>query len=240
MSATSGQHNAKLTEDALKKIRNDDCFATFYQTVLRKKQLNVSITEPEVPRNKRAPGRFEVGTGTLFFPVTPEQVYRRIYFEALAIDLIVSSIEERFDQPSFKAYSKLTSPLESPLIGVLSSQDVSSQMDYMKENYADDVRTGYLFSQLKILKVLIKDAQINCFADVLEVVKSLTDHERHMITEVIVICKLLLVNPSTSATGERSFSMARVKTWLRANMKQQRFNNVACILTRQEQIKFGF
>ena len=37
MSATSGQLNAKLTKDALKKIRNDDCFATFYQTVLRKK-----------------------------------------------------------------------------------------------------------------------------------------------------------------------------------------------------------
>ena len=107
-----------------------------------------------------------VGTGTALFPVTPEQVYRRIYFEAL--DFTVSSVEERFDQ------------------------DVSSQIHYMKENYADDVRTGYLFSQLEILKVLIKDAQINCFADVLKRVKSLTDHERHMITEVIVICKLLL------------------------------------------------
>ena len=127
MSATSGQHNANLTKDALKKIRNDDCFATFYQTVLHKKQLQVSITEPAVPRNKRAPGGFEVGTGTPLFPVTPEQVYRRIYFEAL--DLIVSSIEERFDQPSFKEYSNM----ESPLIGVLSSQDVSSQMDYMKK-----------------------------------------------------------------------------------------------------------
>ena len=40
-----------------------------------------------------APGRFEVATGTPLFPVTPEQVYRRIYFEAL--DLIVSPIEER-------------------------------------------------------------------------------------------------------------------------------------------------
>ena len=35
MSATSG-HNANLTKDALRKIRNDDCFATFYQTVRRK------------------------------------------------------------------------------------------------------------------------------------------------------------------------------------------------------------
>ena len=91
-------------------------------------------------------------------------------------------------------------------------------------HYADDVRTGYPFSQLEVLKVLIKDAQINCFAHVLKAVKSLTDHERHMITEVIDVCKLLLVNPATSATGQRSFSMARrVKTWSRANMKQQRF-----------------
>ena len=59
MSATGGQHtDAKLTKDALKKIRNDDCFAIFYRTVHRKKQLHVFITEPEVPRNKRAPGRF--------------------------------------------------------------------------------------------------------------------------------------------------------------------------------------
>ena len=86
-----------------------------------------------------AAGRFEVGTGTPLFPMTHDQEYRRIYFEAL--DLIVSSIKERFDQPSFKAYSNM----ESLLIGVLSSQDVSSQMDYMKENYADDARTGYLF-----------------------------------------------------------------------------------------------
>ena len=86
----------------------------------------------------------------------------------------------------------------------------------------------------EILKVLIKDAQINCFADVLKAVKSLTDHEKHMITEVIVICKFLLVNPATSATGERSFSTARrVKTWLRANMKQQRFNNVALLHTHK-------
>ena len=120
--------------------------------------------------------------------------------------------------------------MESLLIGVLNSQDVSSQMDYMRENYADDVSTAYLFSQLEILKVLIKDAQINCFADVLKAVKSLTDHERHMITEVIVICKFLLVNPASSATGERPFSMARrVKMRLRANMKQQRFNNVALL-----------
>ena len=42
------------------------------------------------------------------------------------------------------------------------------------------------------------------------------------------------VNPATSATGERLFSMARrMKTWLRAKMKQQRFNNVALLHTHK-------
>ena len=60
------------------------------------------------------------------------------------------------------------------------------------------------------------------------------DWKMRPITEVIVICKLLLVNPATSATGERSFSMARrVKTWLHANMKQQRLNNVALLHTHK-------
>ena len=47
---------------------------------------------------------------------------------------------------------------------------MESFLDYMKENYADDVRTGYLLSRLERFKVLIKDAQINCFADVLKAV----------------------------------------------------------------------
>ena len=43
-----------------------------------------------------------------------------------------------------------------------------------------------------------------------------------MINEVIMVCKLILVDPATSATGERSFSTARrLKTWLRLTMTQE-------------------
>ena len=35
------------------------------------------------------------------------------------------------------------------------------------------------------------------------------DHERHVISEEIVIYKFLLVNPATSATVKREFSLAR-------------------------------
>ena len=41
---------------------------------------------------------------------------------------------------------------------------------------------------------------------------------------------LLLVNPATSCTPERSFSTAcRLKTWLRATMKSKRFNSLAIL-----------
>ena len=48
-----------------------------------------------------------------------------------------------------------------------------------------------------------------------------------MIKEVITLCKLILVNPATSAAGERSFSTAwTLKTWLDSRMNQDRFSNL--------------
>lgn len=62
-----------------------------------------------------------------------------------------------------------------------------------------------------------------------------------MISEVIVILKLIQVDPATSAWAERSFSMARrVKTWLRANMSQKRFTHLALLnshKTRTDRIR---
>ena len=48
--------------------------------------------------------------------------------------------------------------------------------------------------------------------------------------DIIHAIKLLLVNPSTPCTPERSFSTARrLKTWLRATMKSKRFNSLAVL-----------
>ena len=55
------------------------------------------------------------------------------------------------------------------------------------------------------------------------------------IKEVITSCKLILVNPATSATGERSFSTARrLKTWLRSRMNQERFSNLTVLNIHKE------
>ena len=70
---------------------------------------------------------------------------------------------------------------------------------------------------------------MECFADVLCEVKKLPKEERSLIGEVVVLCKLLVVKPATSACCERSFSaVRRLKTWLRTK-KQQRFSNLTVL-----------
>ena len=45
-------------------------------------------------------------------------------------------------------------------------------------------------------------------------IRELPTPERKLISEVISVCKLILVNPATSASAERSFSTAkRLKTF---------------------------
>ena len=118
--------------------------------------------------------------------------------------------------------------LESLLIDFHHDEDVSSQMNFAKENYAEDIKCDCHLPQLEIFKVLMRGRKAESFPDVLDAVKSLAPNEQTMISEVVRICKLLHVSPATSATGERSFSIARrVKTWLRAKISQKRFNNVA-------------
>ena len=97
---------------------------------------------------------------------------------------------------------------------------------------AVDVRT--LNVQLEIFKVLMKDGEFTCFDDILAKIKQLSEAEKCMITEIITLCKLLLVNPATSAAGERSFSSARrLKTWLRSTMTQTRFSNLTILNTHK-------
>ena len=88
-------------------MQNNECFKSFFDTVVTTSKKHPSISEPALPRQKRAPRRFEIGTGTPSYPTTPQEHYRRIYFEA--IDLMVNAIDNRFNQASFDVYEKMES-----------------------------------------------------------------------------------------------------------------------------------
>ena len=65
----------------------------------------LSVDEPTLPRRRRAPQRYEIGSGEPFFSETVKELYRRFYYEVL--DLVINSISKRFDQPGYKTYKNV-------------------------------------------------------------------------------------------------------------------------------------
>ena len=88
-------------------------------------------------RRTRAPRRIEIGIGEPTYPVTAQDYYRWIYFEA--IDLMMNAIDQRFDQPSFDTYMYMYVKMKSLLIKTLNSQDKSEELKFMEKLYNDDV-----------------------------------------------------------------------------------------------------
>ena len=69
----------------------------------------------------------------------------------------------------------------------------------------------------------------------MKVFQSTPKEERLLIKNVITVLKIVLVDAATSATPERSFSLARwVKTWLRSTMSQKRFNSLSILATYKD------
>ena len=64
-----------------------------------------------------------------YHPVTVEDLYRQIYFEA--VDHMISAIRERLSQPSFEAYENM----ESFLFKSITSQDASKEIAYLQDRY---------------------------------------------------------------------------------------------------------
>ena len=95
---------------------------------------------------------------------------------------------------------------------------------FLGTNYGVDVDVTTLNVQLEIFRVSMKDGEFTCSDDILAKIKRLSEVKKYIISEIRTLCKLLLVNPATSAAGERSFSSARrLKTWLRSTMTQTIF-----------------
>ena len=101
------------------------------------------MSGPLLPRRTPTPRRIEIGTGEPSYPVTAQDYYRRIYFEA--IDLTMNNIDQQFDQPSFDTYAKM----ESIFIKTLNSQDKSDELKFMAKLYNESLQRGPLILPLR-------------------------------------------------------------------------------------------
>ena len=105
--------------------------------------------KPALPSKRKAPSRYETGTGDSYCPCEVEDHFCQIYFEIL--DLAISFIQTRFDQPGFRTYQMTESLLMKAVHGERYSEDLASF-------YGDDFSPSTLQVQLQTLlkiKVLL-------------------------------------------------------------------------------------
>ena len=221
ISASEGQGVAEMTVTCLKTLRTDDNFALFWSKVT-KKATQLNIDEPALPRKRKRTVRYESGNAAPEFHTSIEGYYRQAYFEVL--DVICSTIEDKFRQPGYQLYSNL----EQLLLKAVCKENYSSEFDFVTKFYGPDLNVHALEMQLQIFATnFIREGKKTSIKDILKYLRNISSAQRALLSEICIIAKLILVMPATNAVSERSFSaLRRVKTYLRSTMKQTRLNHL--------------
>ena len=101
------------------------------------------MNKAALPRKRKRPNYgslndyFQVegysNSANTYHPTTPEQYFRQQYFENL--DLIISSIKDRFNQPTFMAFLKI----EELLLNINLNNNYEDELAYVLNVYKDDI-----------------------------------------------------------------------------------------------------
>ena len=223
ISAAEGQEIATMRNRTLQSLRADENFSCFWKKVITSAET-LEVGEPSLPSLRKVPKRFEIGNvqSQCYFPTTVEEHYKRLYFEAM--DLITTSITERFNQPGYR----ISRNAEDLLLKEANGENFEAQFEFVTKFYKSDLHPQRLHQQLQIPSTNFPSSAAKArLSDVMEYFGSLPKAQRELLSEVCTIFKLLLVMPSTNAESERSFStLRRIKTYLRSTMTQKRLNHL--------------
>ena len=190
LSAVDAQRIARNTVSTMESIRSDQNFILFYKKV-KKFAHDHDVNEPSLPRKRKPRMTIEnyFSTTESDHPDTPEDEYRRTYFEA--IDLVVSCIKNRFDQDDFEMYALC----EQLLVKAANKESFTTEFEKITNFYADDFKPNALETQLKTLPFILPlgASKAETFRDVLKQVKGLSKGQKILIGEVVKLLKLVIV-----------------------------------------------
>ena len=194
VSAVSSKRLAMLTVESISNLRNSESFDVLYDLCLMEIQ-NINFL-----KRKRKYSLLHYLEGyesrsEAHHPTIPRDQYRKQFYQA--IDVLISSVRDRFDQPSFLVFENL----ESLLIKTLKGEETSAEMKIARKKYATDVNMSDLNVEPATFKVLMKDKQIEHFHDLLKEMRLLENPEKKFLVNVCKICRILTVNPASSATA---------------------------------------
>ena len=119
----------------LSKDRNTEMFDNFWKNTT-KRAKSLAISDPSLPRKRKITDHFGRNGGSQeshYFPKTPEERYRAIYFEVY--DATVNCIKQRFDHKDYRIYIHL----QETLLKTFTSGDWQKHLDEVCDFYGDDI-----------------------------------------------------------------------------------------------------
>jgi hypothetical protein len=222
MSAAQAQGIARMTIQTLECIRSDSAFELFWAKTCRNADV-VGVSKPALPRKRRPPPRL-TSEAPAEHPSTPEEHYRRMYFEG--VDTLISCLKGRFQQADFSMYANC----EQLLLKAAKGETYEEELEKVLGFYGSDFSRTSLQTQLQIFaadcSTGVKSSDPH-LSDVLRYMQTLDTAKVALISQVASLVKLVLVMPATDAVSERSFSaLKRVKSHLRTTTSENRLNSL--------------
>ena len=232
LSCLEGRDIAMLTKRVLEEMRCDSNFNLFWVRVLEARH-SLDVSEPELPRKRKVPARFEDGLAQPEFCSSPKNFYKCLFFEAL--DLVVASINCRFDQKGYRTMINIEQLLFKASNGETFEDELTSVCTF----FGDDFCKETLSIELPIFRQVYLSSPVGHSPPSLQVIKeallSLSPSQRKLVSNVSLLFQLLLILPATNASSERSFStLRRIKSYLRSTMGQARLNHLMILYGHQE------
>ena len=175
--------------------RTDDRFATFWRSAVTASQ-GLQLGEPILPRQRKVPLRFH-GPGQHHFPSTPEDYYRRLYFET--IDSLIIGLQTRFE----------TTETSEHLVKVEDFVIGKGSISYIEEFYKDDFED---FRRLQLHRDIFVDhakssnIELEDFRSVLQLLQGKDDNKVSLIPlipEFVKLVKLVLCIPVSKLRGSQ-------------------------------------
>ena len=213
---------AAAVKSQYENMREDDEFDKIWES-FEANRKKLALEELGLSRTRKPPVRF-CGDGEAFRATTVKQHYR-IEFRKI-IDVAIQQLNQRLLQcPGLSSYCELES--------MLVSGKVDEKIAY---RYPELVSEGPSFqTQLDMFHMVLSGMStresiktVVTLDKCATVLRDMAPPMRAMFPLVESLIRLLLVNPASSATAERSFSsLRRLKTYLRSTCGQRRLNDIA-------------
>ena len=125
--------------------------------------------------------------------------------------------------------------MEQLLLNIIHDKNLEDELAYLFNVYKDDIDRMQVRTEVYSMSTMFQGSNYTHFSDKLEYLESLHPTKRALIPNLLTIVHLILINPATSCTPERSFSVAqRIKTWLHSTMTNKRFNNLSILSIHKE------